>query len=85
MVSGEETGEGVRDVAVMCRACGFCQPCLLRRLIPLDTGRCTTWTLYQKLARTMSVVIHVLVVSDSFQLKVSEEVLRKVCRRNKGL
>jgi len=33
----------------------------------------------------MSALIRVLVVSDSFQLKVSEEVLRKVCRRKKGL
>lgn len=54
-------------------------------LTPHHTGRCTTWTVYQKLARRMSVVIRVLVASDSFQLKVSEELLRKVCRRNKGL
>jgi len=41
---------------MMCRACGWCQPCLLRTLIPHETGRCTTWTLYQKLASTLSVV-----------------------------
>jgi len=33
----------------------------------------------------MSALIRVHVASDSFHLEVPEEVLRKVCRRDKGL